>query len=148
MQLNIYIGRENIPKDKILVYDVEDYFGTVKVKDTLINREIIEIIEQGEYIDEETFKDKFGRFLFIDCLSTSSKILICQSQEPEKYIFNAMELGVNAQPLALKNKGNLFWKQINEFPCIVNVAKDIKININGYLCNSLNEFLKKWEELL
>ena len=50
MQLNIYIGRENIPKDKILVYDVEDYFGTVKVKDTLINREIIEIIEQGEYI--------------------------------------------------------------------------------------------------
>ena len=50
--------------------------------------------------------------------------------------------------MALKNKGNLFWKQINELPCIANVPKDIKININGYLCNSLNEFLKKWEEIL
>ena len=43
--LNIYIGKEYIPEDKILIYDVEDYFGTVRIKDSLTNREIIEKIE-------------------------------------------------------------------------------------------------------
>lgn len=144
--LNIYIGKEQIPKDKILIYDIEDYFGTVRIKDDLNNREIIEKIELGHYIDEETFKDKFGRNLFADCLSTSSKILICQNQEPDKYIFNASELGVNAHPLALKNSGNLYWGQINELPCTVGVPKDTEIYLNGEKCNCLDEFLTKLEE--
>lgn len=146
--LNIYIGKEYIPKDKILIYDVEDYFGMVRIKDNLANREIIEKIELGSYVDEETFKDKFGRVLFADCLSTSSKILICQNQEADKYIFNASELGVNAQPLALKNSGNLFWKQINELPCAVGVSDDIRICVNGKCCSSLNEFMEKLEGLM
>lgn len=144
--LNIYIGKEYIPEDKILIYDVEDYFGTVRIKDNLTNREIIKKIELGNYVDEETFEDKFGRSLFADCLSTSSKILICQNQEPDKYIFNASELGVNAHPLALQNNGNLFWKQMNNLPCTVGVPEDIKICMNGYECGSLSLFLKKIEQ--
>ena len=146
--LNIYIGKEYIPEDKILIYDVEDYFGTVRIKDNLTNREIIKKIELGIYIDEETFEDKFGRTLFADCLSTSSKILICQNQEPDKYIFNASELGVNAHPLALKNKGNLYLGQVNELPCTMGVPEEVKICVNGEICGCLDEFLEKLEELM
>jgi hypothetical protein len=74
------------------------------MNDNDFNRKVIEKIEQGKYQDEQTFIDRFGRGLYCDCLSTTSKILILANQDDGTHVFMVDELGSNGFDLLLECK--------------------------------------------
>ncbi len=47
--LNIYMGKENIPKDKEFVYDVEAFWSQVGIPDNRGSRYILNNFEYVEY---------------------------------------------------------------------------------------------------
>jgi hypothetical protein len=99
--LNIYTNLDYIG-EKILIRDCDAFFGGHKMKDTDFGRKVIEKIEQGKYQDEDTFVDRFGRGLYCDCLSTTSKILILAKQDDGSHVFMVDELGSNGFDLLLE----------------------------------------------
>ena len=71
--LNILIRNvDDISKyDKIT--DNEVGFGLLDIKGDMVEREIINLIDMGEYVSSSEYKDKFGRLLPIGTLSTGCK---------------------------------------------------------------------------
>jgi hypothetical protein len=99
--LNIYTNLDYIG-EKILIRDCEAFFNGHKMRDTDFVRKVIEKIEQGKYQDEETFADRFGRRMYCDCLSTTSKTLILAAQDDGSHVFMVDEIGSNGVDLLLE----------------------------------------------
>lgn len=99
--MNIYIGKENLPKDAKFLFNVEQFFPQVLIADCEFNREVIRVIDGSEYVSTTMFKDRFGGGLRKSCLSTSCKILITLYQCPD-IIVNCAEIGVNALDYVVK----------------------------------------------
>ena len=133
--LNIYVDNNynDIPN---FVFDVEAFFGFTKLKDDEFTRLVLKELEQGEYVSEYSFKDRFGEGLRSIHLSTGSKILLCVYYYPE-YTFNGVELGANGYHLLTKcPTGSIY------FQCPINDFYDEFINgckVNNVICNNVNE---------
>jgi hypothetical protein len=94
--LNIYIGEDNIKSGLQKVTDNDLEFNLVGLSDTDVVRMILRDIEQGEYVDEYKFKDRFGVMLYSDVMSTSSKTLINIACGDGSKVYSGAELGANA----------------------------------------------------
>ena len=94
MGLHIYKGRENLPKDMEYIYDIDAFFVGVKLPDCEFVRKVLREIEKAEYVDEVTYKDRVGRYLYNSTLSSGSKILLAMYLYPS-IIFNGIEMGGN-----------------------------------------------------
>ena len=134
--MNIYIGKENLPKDAKLIFDVERFFPQVLIRDCEFNREVIRTIDRGEYVSPTLFNDRFGRGLHSKCLSTSSKILILLNQRPD-VVINCAEIGRNALDYIVKcHNGNAFFPN-NDFD--IQAIPTCSVSVNGKECGSLSE---------
>lgn len=87
---------ENIPSN--IEKDVEKLFLTTKIHGTDKDKKVIEIVEQGRWLNELEFIDRFGYKLPIEDLSTGSKAALCVLNNPDKVI-STKECGANARDI-------------------------------------------------
>lgn len=93
--INVYIGKENLPKEKVLVFDVEAAILAVRVIGSAFQRKVLAELEQGEYKDGRVFIDRFGNHLYYTEMSAGSKALFELEGLPDKVV-NGAEMGFNA----------------------------------------------------
>lgn len=135
MSIKIYTGK-NKPTDIKFIFDVDSYCKGMRVKDNALNRKIISIIEQGSYISEDVFEDRFGRGLYVSCLSTSSKILILLNQKPDVLV-NCSEIGLNALDLILECLDCMVYLDCS---CLrFNSEIKCDVYVNDVLCSNIDE---------
>lgn len=134
--LNIYIDKSNLPKDRVFVNDVDAFFNACKLRNTDFTKFVLHEIEKGEYVDEDIFTDRFGRGLFINCLSTGAKILLSAQYFPDM-VFNCCEAGNNVlELLLLCADANIYFPNGNrEFETF---NDKIEIYVNGVKAESLS----------
>lgn len=153
--VTIYIrGIDEIPKDISVVDDVELEFNFVDLKGSDTVRGLIKQIEHGEWLNNESFIDRFGYKLWMDSMSTGCKAALVAACEPTKAI-NLRECGYNARDaivLSLKD-GHLIIdfddtpiSPANQVYSKNGTRVDTKIEVvnNGYKFTSLerlNEYL-------
>ena len=143
MSLNIYIGKGNLPVNKVFLFDADAAFTGTSLKDDEFTKFVLKEVEDAEYVDRTTFRDRFGRGLYSDCLSTSSKILLLVHYKPE-VIVNGMELGDNAITLLLTlTEGSVFYPDVN----VMLEKPDVDIMINGVHCTCCDEIEWRLEEI-
>ena len=130
--LKIYVGAENKPVD--CIDDVDLAFNGVKLKDDSFTKDVLQGLEQAELIDAYTFKDRFNRGLYVNCLSTGCKILLESYYYPNR-VYSGNEMGYNCIPFLLKmTEGQLYFEQFNyKLP---NLPVGFEIMINGIACQS------------
>ena len=83
-----------MPKDKVLVFDVEAAILAVKITGNDFQK-VLNEVEQGKYKDEKFFIDRFWGQLYYTEMSTGSKALFELEGLPDK-IINGAEIGFNA----------------------------------------------------
>lgn len=140
--LEIYIGKENLPKDLHLIYDVDAAFYLVPFTGTDFQRKVISEIDKGTYRDERTFIDRFGCPLPADYLCSGTKSLLLLDSVKDS-IVNFTECGENALVL-LSNitDGKLYLESrttmlphVGEFPVMCNGEYWERISqLNYWLC--------------
>ena len=134
--LNLWFGKENLPKNLEFVFDIEAAFTGMKLQDTYFTRKVMEEIEEGRFLDQEIFQDRFGRGLYSGLLSTGSKILLYVERYPDK-IVNASELGTNAVGLLLYlPEGNVYFPEYREVNLYCPEVQEMSISVNGIVCDS------------
>lgn len=113
--------------------DIEVEFMKFRLKDSMINRKIIEIIEKGKYNDEYSFIDRYGFKLYDSEMSTGCKAALCVANNPDK-VFNLIECGINAQDVIITTlkEGNIIIR--DRGITIVDYSTDGKIDVelDGY----------------
>ncbi len=57
--ITLYIGRENLPSDKVFIEDVEDLILAVEICSTDFQCRVLEEVEHGKYYDNSRFIDRF-----------------------------------------------------------------------------------------
>jgi hypothetical protein len=130
--LNIYIGEDNIKSGLKKVTDNDLEFNLVGLSDTEDVRMILRDIEQGEYVDEYKFKDRFGVMLYPDVISTGSKTLINISCGDSSKVYSGAELGANARRVLMKlNNGNVYFRE--HFDRLS--YQGIPVIVNGTICD-------------
>lgn len=75
--------------------DVERAFDRTQIVDCEAVRNVIRDIEHGEYLNNKSFRDRFGQVLGLDKLSTGSKAAIALACN-KGLVLDAVELGSNA----------------------------------------------------
>lgn len=101
MSLKI-IRRQELSPDLKVIEDVELGFLKFRLLDSELNRRAIATIEDGSYLDEESFVDRFGYKLYKRFLSTGCKAALCVINLSE-YVINTIECGVNALSFIIDN---------------------------------------------
>jgi hypothetical protein len=97
--LRIYTDKKLL--DVPMIYDCDSAFEGIKLTNIDFTNRVLGEIELGEYVDEDTFKDRFGRNMYISNLSTSSKILLLASK-CDNYALFCDEIGSNAVDFLLE----------------------------------------------
>jgi len=92
----VYTDIDAIPSTIEFVHDSEAYFVLCDFSKTLFNETILVELEDGTYLNNNYFIDRFGSKLSVDSLSTSSKILANLGYFRDTKCFNISELGYNA----------------------------------------------------
>lgn len=96
MSLNIYFeGVDTLPNDVVVERDVEHLFGSIVLDGSANDQLFIQAIEQGKYLDDTRFVDRFGTTLYLDCLSTGAKAALSLYHRPDVIIWCG-EIGCNA----------------------------------------------------
>jgi hypothetical protein len=135
--INIYTDMNSIPIEKEYVEDNEAFFVRTEIKDSKINRLIINEIDEGEYLASDRFIDRLGVAVFIRNLSMSSKTLLNLANYKDK-VFNGIEMGENAFELMLYciPECNVYFnkKLLYEIPDDVDMSN---VSINGRLANCM-----------
>lgn len=78
-----------------VIFNIEFGFKWKNLKDSDTVRNIIKYVDRGVYIDQNSFKDRFGYKLYTKCLSTGCKAALLVAEYPNK-IVNCIECGSNA----------------------------------------------------
>lgn len=118
--LNILIRNVDDTSKYIKITDNEAGFGLLDIKGDTTERDIISLIDMGEYVSSSEYKDKFGRILPISTLSTGCKTALQCYHNPTKLI-DTIECYSNAIEviIALIRNGNIL------------VSEDIMRQSNG-----------------
>ena len=81
--------------DKPVVRNVQAKFMRTQVKDLPSVREAIRALDEGEYVNDRTFKDRFGDTISIENLCSGTKAVIVLSCNDDVAI-DTLECGHNA----------------------------------------------------
>lgn len=93
--LKIYIDDELSTITEEIISDVEREFRCIEIMGTDIERKVIQIIDKGDYIDSNSFFDRFGNKTDIDHLSTGCKGILTILNRPNIAV-DTIEFGKNA----------------------------------------------------
>lgn len=135
MSIRIYTGN-NRPTNLEFVFDVDSYCNGLRIRDNELNRKILTEVEKGSYLSEDIFTDRFGRGLYVSCLSTSSKILITLNQN-SNVLINCSEIGLNALDLILEcSNCNVYFN----YNCL-EFKSELRqeVYVNDVLCKDVDE---------
>lgn len=147
--LNIFFKGEHneLASGLEVIKDVELAFSEIGIPNTDVAKILIKEIEQGEYIDTISFKDRFGYKLDMSCLSTGCKAALVVLMNPSKLV-DLQECGWNARDEIIKNckEGNILL----EYDDVTFTLKDgdewgIDVRVDNYRftnINSLNKYVK------
>lgn len=133
--LNLFIDNCNSSN---IVKDIEEYFLTVKITGTEEERALIKGIDNGEYLDQNSFIDRFGFKLYISELSTGCKAALCVSSNKD-LVFDLSECGKNAVDEIIKTckNGNILVHELNS--TINNYDRDsIDVKLDNYEFTSID----------
>lgn len=131
---------------KDVVTDVKELFLLSVIKDTETVRKVIREIDQGEYLNEKSFKDRFGMTVYISELSDGCKAAICVCLYPDK-IIDTVECGMNARDSIIRNckEGNIiFYKE----DYTISGEAEIDVSLQGKHFTSvsaLNDFIDSYQ---
>lgn len=143
MSLKVFVredGYENIP----IVEDIESFFLVhCRLTGSEEERNILNNIEEADYIDKNSFKDRFGYKLPISCLSTGTKTALCILNYPDK-VMDTKECGRNAIDAIFSFCKN--GKILIDHPMvdIVDYSEDVpkEIDVDGYRFKSISRLNK------
>lgn len=136
MSVSLYIGKKNVNLNLEFIQDVDAFCMGLRLKNTEFVRMVLQEVEQAEYLAEDVFKDRFGRGLYVTCLSTSSKALIALYQNPDT-IINCTEIGRNALDYILSCRQCHAYFERNDFEFQRELEEPIFIN--GVKCYDLDD---------
>lgn len=143
MSLNIYVGKENFPNNLDIWLDPEKMIYAVNIEENDFNKKVISEIEQGTYLDNRAFLDRFGYKLYLSSISTGSKILI-EAYNVKNAAIVADEIGMNAKILLLTlTQGNICFIRPTIFPSGIS---NIDCTLNGVKVtdsDSLNNLMEE-----
>lgn len=124
--LTLYVDQTDLPVE----HDVEKLFIKTKIKDTELNRTLIEKIERGRYNDASTFIDRLGVKLYYDNLSTGCKAALCVANNPDK-IVDTIECGHNARDAIIKycREGKILYHSSGRTISSLGDSPDIAIDV-------------------
>ncbi len=117
MSLTVYRNISEIPGN-IEYIDGNDSFFNVrtKLKNTTFCKDVLSVIDQASYLDENEFYDRRGVSVYSSELSTGAKTLLNIESHPD-VCFDVLECGENALELIPRIKnGNIVWEHIIVFP--------------------------------
>lgn len=109
--LTVYIiGEEGTPSAADCIYDVDTEFGRIRIPfdDADVMRKINKVameIDHGVFVDDITFRDRFGLNISHIDISTGLKAIILAIVFPDKPIWFA-EAGLNVRDYAITNLTN------------------------------------------
>lgn len=140
MAINIYIGKKNLPREKVLIFDVEAAILAVKITGNAFQRKVLAEIEQGEYKNERVFTDRFGNQLYYTAMSTGSKALFELEGLPDR-IINGAEMGFNALRFVAKiSECSIYFEQRDAALPFHSAKTDLYLNGKFYKdCGLLNQ---------
>lgn len=129
--LKIIINENNSISNSV-VNDVEKEFKQIQILGSNLDKILIEKIENGTYLDKNSFTDRFGYKQYLNNISTGCKAALCVANSPEK-IINLVECGNNARDaiISLIKDGNILIENnsitiSNEFGSSIDVIIDNK----------------------
>ena len=135
--LEIFTSKDLIDKDKFIL-DCNSYFYKVGIQDTDECKNIISVIDGASYLSRDRVLDRFGIAIYSDCISTSSKILICMSCEDK--VFNGVELGDNAIEYMLSScNGKVLLEPRGFYSVNFDYANLSNIIVDGKAIHSIDE---------
>jgi len=140
MAINVYIGKESLPKEKVLIFDVEAAILAVNITGNAFQRRVLAEIEQGEYKDEKVFNDRFGNHLYYTEMSAGSKALFELEGLPDR-IINGAEMGFNALHLVAEiSECSIYFAQRDTALPFHSAKTDLYLNGKLYKdCGLLNQ---------
>lgn len=143
MSLNIYVGKENFPDNLDIWLDPEKMIYAVNIEENDFNKKVISEIEQGTYLNNRAFLDRFGYKLYLSSISTGSKILI-EAYNVKNAAIVADEIGMNAKMILLTlTQGNICFTRPTIFPSGIS---GIDCTLNGVKVtdsDSLNNLMEE-----
>lgn len=142
--LNIILDKNSITED-MYIHDVDRYFPYVGIKDNKISRTIIEKLEGGKYLSENSYIDRYGFKINMLDLSTGSKTLILVANTNR--VINGCEIGQNAFELLIQSiDGSIYLDDIDRFelPEYFNLSE---VLVDGKQSSTVLELENKlWKE--
>lgn len=138
-------------EDKDIEKDVEMLFNSIRVTGTKEEREVLKLLEQVEYLDENFVLDKFGMKLWIDSISTGSKTALCILNNTDKWV-SSIECGANAQSIIISvcKNGKVIMDDKEVTFRTSGLNTDIEVELDGkifYSTHDLNDYMQN-ERLL
>lgn len=141
MSLNIYFEGKNTLPDLPIERDVETLFMSVHLDGCEYDQAILREVEEGQYVDDLEFIDRFGRTLPRACLSTGTKGALAVYHRTDVMVWGR-EFGCDALTELVKNctRGTLLLPAENYY--IEGKLDDVEIDVIcwGKHYTSLDEF--------
>ena len=127
------------------IADVEELFKKIKITGKPEERRAIELLEQGRYLDENGFIDRFGYKLRLSELSTGCKAILCVLNTPDQWI-DTKECGLNAISvmISLCRDGKIIIHDLDSKLKTYGLNKEICVAIDGRVFtdyDSFNEYI-------
>lgn len=140
--LNIILEDYIDTKQVQIIVDVEKEFAKLRLKGTDTDKILIKVIENGRYIDDISYIDRFGFKLHIDDLSTGCKAALCVANLPNKVI-NLLECGNNARDAIIRycKQGTIVIRDNGATISTIN-GKETNTMINGKEFNDIDRLNK------
>lgn len=117
MSLHIYFeGVDKLPDLKV-VRNVEMLFKSITLDGCDYDKQILSEIEQGQYVNDAEFIDRFGRTFVRDYLSTGTKAALILYHYPDSVLLSGVEIGRNALASIVRwcKRGNLLLEDSNYY---------------------------------
>lgn len=141
--LNIYFHNEDNLPEAQTVHNVEEEFDKLRLNGTELDKKLIEVIEQGQYLDCYSYIDRWGYKLPIDDMSNGCKAALCVANNPDK-IIDLIECGLNARDVIINycTEGSII---ISDYGIIIRqYVRTIDVHIDNYNItdiDKLNEYI-------
>lgn len=139
--LHIKIDVENSVDNKSnCIKDVEKQFEKIVITGTEAERQAIELVENGKYLDSYSYIDRFGYKLPITELSTGCKTILCVLNTPNQWI-DTIESGINAVSVLISicKEGKIIVNDFQTEFITADLNTDIDVELNGLIFHDYDE---------
>lgn len=138
--LHIKIDVENSVDKSNCIKDVEKQFEKIVITGTEAERQAIELVENGKYLDSYSYIDRFGYKLPITELSTGCKTILCVLNTPNQWI-DTIESGINAVSVLISicKEGKIIVNDFQTEFITADLNTDIDVELNGLIFHDYDE---------